>query len=236
MTRTHAILDQNSRAKKAQKIEYLTNLDASLKGGKMLEVGSGSGFIVSYFSESVYGAQGSYAVDVVDQRQIFGGYNFQLVDDVNLPFPDEKFDFIISNHVIEHVGDNDKQSKHLQEIYRCLQKNGVLYFAVPNRWRIVEPHYKLPFLSWLPEKLASRYLNSTRSITPYDCRPLSRKEAVSILSNAGFDVQDRTLDAIPAVGKLEGNKYLRVITSLPKSFWRIFSFIMPTLIFICRKK
>lgn len=116
----------------------------------MLEIGCGSGFIVDHFSKLGYGPENSYAVDVRDERQIKDSFQSQHVNDVTLPFNSETFEFIITNHVIEHFGKVENQKKHLKENYRCLEEEGILYFAVPNRWLLIELHYKLPFLNWLP--------------------------------------------------------------------------------------
>lgn len=235
MKRTHAILDEISREKKARKIECLTRTFSELRLKKMLEVGCGSGFIASFFSTLGYGQQGTYAIDVVDERQIFEGFQFQRVQSTALPFADEMFDFVISNHVIEHVGTSDDQRHHLREIFRSLEPGGTLYFAVPNRWRLIEPHYKLPFLSWLPENLASAYVRLFKLGSHYDCKPLSGREAFNLLCDSGFVCVEATLDAIPLVGQIEGGWLTRRVAGLPKSFWQLFSAIMPTLIFVCRK-
>lgn len=231
--RTHAILDVLSRERKAKKIVALVERNGKPCFRKVLEVGTGSGFIASYFSRLSQVAV--YAVDVADVRQIKEGFQFQCVQGTSLPFADGMFDFVISNHVVEHVGTTADQAHHLSEIFRCLEAGGMLYFAVPNRWRLIEPHYKLPLLSWLPEKFASTYVRLFKISNKYDCKPLSRSEAVDMLSRSGFKCVDVTLDAIPLVGEIEGSWLIKHITRIPKMFWWLFSSIMPTLIFICRK-
>ena len=46
----------------------------------------------------------------------------------------------------------------MEEIWRVLRRNGVCYLACPNRFSLLEPHYRLPFLSWLPRPMADRYV------------------------------------------------------------------------------
>lgn len=235
MKLSHAILDDYSRYQKALKIERLTNSVFPLKRQMMLEVGCGSGFIASFFSKSGYHLAGTYAVDVTDERQIREGFHFKRVDSTSLPFKDQNFDFIISNHVIEHVGNLANQRDHLKEIFRCLEPGGVLYLAVPNRWRLIEPHYCLPFLSWLPMGLASRYVKLLGKNSHYDCRPLSSTAALELLRNGGFEVHDVTLAAIAATGQIEGNLVMRCMTKAPIWLWRPIKPIIPTLIYVCRK-
>lgn len=232
-SRTHAVLDAVSREGKARKIIELVKLSGRVHFHKVLEVGTGSGFIASYISRLK--CTEVHAVDVADERQVTAGFHFQRVNGTVLPFANDSFDFVISNHVIEHVGSAADQAQHLHEIFRCLEPGGTLYFAVPNRWRLIEPHYKIPLLSWLPERLASAYVQMLNSGGHYDCRPLSRRDAYDLLQHTGFECVDVTLDAIPLTGQIEGGWMVRQVTSLPKVFWRLFSWIMPTLIFVCRK-
>jgi SAM-dependent methyltransferase len=232
---SHADFNGDLRYRKAVKIGAIVEKYSVLKYRNFLEVGAGSGVIAQYFSKAGFGPTGSNAVDVIDERQVSDGYHFQHVQGTTLPFSNASFDFVISNHVIEHVGSHEDQAHHLSEIFRCLEPGGTFYFAVPNRWRLIEPHYKLPLLSWLPEKAASAYVRLFKLGSYYDCKPLSRSEALNLLRNSGFDYVDATLDAIQLMGKIEGGRLIQRITRLPKSFWRLFTPILPTFIFVCRK-
>lgn len=49
-------------------------------------------------------------------------------DICNLPFNDNSFDYILCNHVLEHIYDDEKAMK---EIYRILNKNGIAILQVP---------------------------------------------------------------------------------------------------------
>ncbi|BCG96154.1 class I SAM-dependent methyltransferase [Mesorhizobium sp. 131-2-1] len=234
---SHAILDAESRNAKARKIAMLSGMTAPKSGMRMLEVGCGSGFIASYFSELGFGPRGTFATDINDERQIKQGYVFHKVDDTRLPFPNEHFDLVVTNHVIEHVGDLTEQRRHLDEIHRCLKPDGTLYFAVPNKWRLFETHYKLPLLSWLPAPIADRYIRLRGAKHRYDCRPLSRTEAETLLSEAGFDAQDKTIDAIRLVGDLERNVgAYKFASNIPDFVFRATRGIVPTLIFVARKQ
>lgn len=232
-SKSHAILDAKSRALKARKIEIISKAAGSEFMGSALEVGCGSGFISEYFAKN--GFSKVHAVDVADERKIKNGFEFQLVVGTQLPFGDDYFDFVISNHVIEHVGSLERQIDHLKEIYRTMKPGGILYFAVPNRWRLIEPHYRLPLLSWLPAGLASSYVQLTTKEAYYDCRPLSILQSRKMLRNAGFDLSNMTLDAIRVVGEIEGGWFLRNITRLPRWTWIPFLPVISTIIFVCKK-
>lgn len=49
-------------------------------------------------------------------------------DICNLPFEDNSYDFIICNHVLEHIPDD---TKAMQELYRVLAPNGTAILQVP---------------------------------------------------------------------------------------------------------
>lgn len=68
-------------------------------------------------------------------------------DGCHLPFPDQSFDLVFSNSVIEHVGPWERQVQFALEIARV----GRAYFVqTPNRRFPVEQHLLTPFVHWLP--------------------------------------------------------------------------------------
>lgn len=71
-------------------------------------------------------------MDVVDNRLVSYGYRYHEVEGVALPFADMNFDVVVSNHVIEHVGDEKAQVQHLHEIRRVMRPDGVGYLAVAD--------------------------------------------------------------------------------------------------------
>ena len=192
----HAVLDLDSRLLKAKKIELLLGLNADCRGLKLLEIGTGSGGIAHYFANvSAHNFQVN-AVDVTDSRLTAEGYQFQLVKDVMLPFANETFDVVITNHVIEHVGDYSAQCDHLREVRRVLKKGAIGYLAVPNRWMLVEPHFKLIFLSWLPKKLRTPYLKWMGKGNFYDCEPLEPREIESMFLKTDLSYKNRCVEAL----------------------------------------
>ncbi len=117
------------RFKKARSINAVLadHFGEPIKNKRVLDIGCGNGGIAELFSthNCVSG------VDVADQRKTReADFDFQLVTDETLPFPDQEFDIVISNHVIEHVSD---QKLHLDEIRRVLKPGGFAYLATPNK-------------------------------------------------------------------------------------------------------
>lgn len=191
----HAVLDLPSRDRKALKIERLLGLASRPQPIHMLEVGTGSGGIAHYFATHPSLRCEVTAVDVIDSRLIRDGYAYQQVQGVELPFDDASFDVVLTNHVIEHVGDAAAQRKHLSEIHRVMKPDGVGYLAVPNRWMVTEPHFQLKFLSWWPHALRTPYLRLMRKGTYYDCEPLQMRQLERMLVSAGFHYRNICIEA-----------------------------------------
>jgi ubiquinone/menaquinone biosynthesis C-methylase UbiE len=70
-------------------------------------------------------------------------------DACKLPWPDNYFDVVYSNAVIEHLGSFEKQQKMASEIMRV---GNQWFLTTPNRWYPFEFHMRLPFVTWLPGK------------------------------------------------------------------------------------
>lgn len=200
----HAVLDAASRQRKGLKIERLLDLSTSATPLRLLEIGTGSGAIAHYFAHHPTLRCDVHAVDVVDQRLAANGYAFELVNGTSLPFHDRTFDVVLSNHVIEHVGDRCQQARHLAEIARVMKRDARGYLAVPNRWMLVEPHYRLPFLTWLPRNLRSTYLRLCGKGRFYDCEPLATGQAEELIGSAGLEWRNVCVEALRLTMQIEG--------------------------------
>lgn len=229
----HAVLDIPSRRLKALKIEQLLALDRFRRPFELLEIGTGSGGIAHYFATHETLDCQVTAVDVVDQRSVRDGYDFLTVDGTTLPLPQCRFDVVLSNHVIEHVGDSAAQSHHLQEIRRVMKPDGIGYLAVPNRWQLVEPHYRLAFLSWLPRWARTPYLRLCRRGQQYDCEPLTERKLETLLRDAKFAYRNLCVEAFRRTLEIEDHLGFPAVTAsrLPDSLLAKMTPIIPTLIY-----
>lgn len=106
-------------------------------------------------------------------------------DGSTLPFGDGHFDAVVSYAVLEHVQD---EAKALSEIHRVLKPGGDFLIAVPNKWWVFETHgarlpllpwNRVPFFSWLPRPLHSRFANA---------RIYRKKDIVALVRRHGFTI------------------------------------------------
>ena len=188
----HVVSDPVSRVTKAQAIATVLESVTDLNGATILDDGCGSGYIAAHLAGLV-GLHGRViGVDQVDERQVSDGYDFHLLNGSHLPLDDRSVDVVVSNHVLEHVGSRSEQRVYLDEIYRVLRPGGWVYLAVPNKFRLMEAHYGLPMLSWLPQRSADRLVRRTRKGEWYDVTPLSRTALHTLIQQAGFELTDMT--------------------------------------------
>jgi SAM-dependent methyltransferase len=234
---SHAAFDLGGRRSKAEKIRAL--LEPWLRGRRdlrLLEIGTGSGAIAHFFSRHPQVASVD-AVDVRDQRVVHDGYRFHLYDGGRLPFADAAFDVLVSNHVIEHVGDRAAQLGHLREMRRVLAEDGVGYLATPSRWQLVEPHFRLAGLSWLPRPWRDDYVRLARRGQEYDCDPFSHRELEAMLGKVGFGFENQNANALSATLALEGNggAVAKALGRLPPSALQKFYRWSPTMVYLVRR-
>jgi len=229
----HAALDLPSRDCKALKIERLLDLAHRPQPLRLLEIGTGSGGIAHYFATHPELRCEVTAVDVVDSRLVRDGYIYRQVEGVELPFPEANFDAVVTNHVIEHVGDSDAQHRHLEEVHRVMKPDGIGYLAVPNRWMLTEPHFQLKFLSWWPHPLRTPYLRLMRKGTYYDCEPLQMRQLEHMLAAAGFGYRNICIEAWRTTLEIEHPRSLgaKLLRATPDNVLVPLKRIIPTLIY-----
>ena len=158
---------------------------------KVLNLGCSTGIIDEYLAGHVASMTGvdidEPAIALARSRRRASNVEFQLDDAMRLSFADASFDVVICSQVYEHVPDPERM---MGEIHRVLRADGVCYFAATNRWALVEKHYKLPFLSWLPSTLADRYIQLLGRGDTYYERHLGYWSLLSLVSR--FRVEDYT--------------------------------------------
>lgn len=183
---------RESRVRKAALVAAV--IGAELRSARVIgDLGSGTGLMKRELErvsgKRILGFEVDRDVPVVRERTC-------VADGGRLPVPNASFDLLIVNHVYEHVAE---PRRLFDEVARVLRPGGCAYVTAGSRWALIEPHYRLPFLSWLPAGLADRYVRWTgrgegyRGIRFLGYRPLRRT-----LSAEGVRATDITERAIRA--------------------------------------
>jgi ubiquinone/menaquinone biosynthesis C-methylase UbiE len=180
-------------ASRAQKSELIGDICRELlaNASRIVDLGCGTGLILrrleERFSKKIIGVE-------IDSSCLKTKEGIVVANLESLPFTGGSFDFAVCNHVFEHITD---KGKFLSEVRRILRTGGSMYFTAGNKFQFLEPHYRLPFLSWLPKDLADRYLRSSgrgreyRGIRYVDYWTLKR-----MAEEAGFEVEDLTREVM----------------------------------------
>jgi SAM-dependent methyltransferase len=148
VTAARDFLDVSKSLKRAQILERY----ATLRGSKVLEIGSGFGtnvaaWILEYAIDgygvepSSQGFDGGYAASKqlleangIDPARIVGAVG------EHLPFPEHSFDIVYSANVLEHTNEPERV---LEEAVRVLRPGGTLHMEIPNHLSYFEGHYLL---------------------------------------------------------------------------------------------
>jgi SAM-dependent methyltransferase len=80
-------------------------------------------------------------------KQFYPEVDAVVGDACELPWPDNYFDIVYSNAVIEHLGSLEKQERMANEVMRVGKR---WFVTTPNRWYPFEFHLRLPLVTWLP--------------------------------------------------------------------------------------
>ena len=182
---TAAIIDSTSytgkSGERATEVLSLLRGRMALEEKTILDLGCGPAPISEFFRQ---GSTLSVGLDKERRylRQARAKRSLELVwgDATSLPFRDESFGFVLCNDVLEHVFD---QAKLMQELIRVLARNGAAYVQCANKYQIIEPHFLLPFLSWIPRPLANIYVKVARKGKSYEGYFPKTRRGVLALAN-----------------------------------------------------
>lgn len=179
--------DVAGRKRKAEKIRAVLREENVLqrRGLRILDIGCSFGIILRELTPDDGLGIG---IDVDENLGASSGnISFLRGDAERLPIASSSIDVVLCNHVYEHT---DTPESMLAEIRRVLKDDGLCYFAGPNKYDLIEPHYGLPFLSWLPRRIADYYLRLAGKGESYAERPYSRAGIRALL--ADFAITDYT--------------------------------------------
>jgi SAM-dependent methyltransferase len=135
--------------------EFCASYAAShlVSGTRLLDYGCGAGLTVRLLRArgvdavgcDTFYEGGNYSSAI--RAEEFAATIFPMEGD-KIPFPDNSFDFVINNQVLEHVEDLNAV---VAEMARVLKPGGTVLSLFPHSgiWR--EAHCGVPFLHWFPK-------------------------------------------------------------------------------------
>lgn len=155
-------INQHVQSNKRLEIEHgrelLKLIENVPDGNRALDIGCGTGELANRLLKKyvdVYGTEiSSKSLDIAKQK--YHNINFDLVSDMmTLPYPDNYFDLVVSNQVIEHIYP-DECFSFFSEINRVLKRDGKAIVSTPNgdeiRRRVLwKPILLLSFILNKPE-------------------------------------------------------------------------------------
>lgn len=234
------ILNSDYKAPKIRKMLAVLNAAGALAPGPQCgtaaDVGSSSGM----FAQALGAHFGRVLAFDIDAAALRAGHETAkenvhsiLADSQRLPLPDASLDLVVCNHVYEHVPDADRL---FDEIHRVLRVGGICYFGAASRLTIIEPHYRLPFLSWLPKTMADPYMRwANRGPRYYE--NLRTWWGIKKLLQ-GFSHVDYTIAVLLDPDRFAARDLIPpggLVERVPAWVWRAAFMILPTYILVLTK-
>jgi ubiquinone/menaquinone biosynthesis C-methylase UbiE len=171
-------------------------------GGKVLDVGTGPGFVALHMARLLEGsgcqvvgldlsqAMLAVAAENAQQKGLNGTLTWQMGDAKNMPFPDGEFDLVVSSGSLHHWED---PVPVLNEIARVLKEGGGC--IVRDSKRLQRPGARL--FAWaigmtIPRDFRVHYWNSIRSsYTIPELRAIAKRSRLR-----GWRIEEDLLDLI----------------------------------------
>jgi SAM-dependent methyltransferase len=133
----------------------------------------------------------------------------QLAAAESLPYPDNRFDLVLSHEVLEHVQD-DRTA--VAEMVRVLKPGGRAVIFAPNRlypyethghyWRGVYHFGNTPLINYLPDPLRNRLAPHVRAYTAVGLRRLFLGQPVRVIHHTQiYPGYDNLVARRPALGR-----------------------------------
>ena len=210
------------RAGQDRRMQMIQRAAGERVQGKVFEIGVGLG---AYLSRLAQHTQQAVGLDVEHERTLEAHQHVeQVVCGVGefLPFPQNNFDLILSNEVLEHVQDDRKS---VEEMVRTLKPGGRILLFCPNRGYPVETHgiywkgtYRfgnIPLVNYLPDPWRNKLAPHVRAYTSGQLKQLFAGLPVRIIQKSIiFGAYDNIIARKPTLGKFI-RKFLQFLEKTP---------------------
>lgn len=159
------------------------------QAGRFLDVGCGLGIGLLYVNNSEFEL---YATELDGDALSFVQSQYRKVNTfhgelINAKYPDNYFDYVYCNHVIEHVLD---PVAYIREMYRILKADGILYIGTPDRKSYLYSSYRIyKFLSLSVPQIIDG-IEHTFIFSKTNLSDLTSKEKFKIVSHRSITLGD----------------------------------------------
>jgi len=169
-----------------------------VRGSSVLDVGCGDAGALIAFAEEGANAAGIETFETSLERGRLRASDHAVQVDLkkgaaeSIPFPDNSFDLVMLDNVLEHVNDRPLT---LREIRRVLKPGGLLYMVTPKPFSLYslwnDPHYDLAGLVLMPRRMQIWYFEKIRGggKGTYDVGVIPTRWRIrKLLADAGFRI------------------------------------------------
>jgi ubiquinone/menaquinone biosynthesis C-methylase UbiE len=172
----------------------------------VLDLGCGEAGSIDLFKDAAPKAQW-HGVDIEDSPEVNKRArkhpSIKTFDGVNLPYPDNHFDFIYCNQVLEHVRHPDQL---MAEVFRVLRPNGLFVGAVSY----LEPFHSYSIFNFTPYGVVRVLGDAGLNI-----------EEIRPGSDASLLINRQLLNRSPMLRFFWNRNYLHIICDLMGRFFRL---------------
>jgi SAM-dependent methyltransferase len=218
--------------------DYFSSEGKSLSELSLLDIGCSTGFLTGIYAgvfRTVVAVDiDEGALEFAEKHNNADNITYRMGDGMKTDFPSSSFDVVTCTKVYEHVPDADVL---MAEIHRLLKAGGICYFSAENRFRVIEPHYHLPFLSIFPRPIAHLYLRIAGRGSFYYEKPLTLWGLRRLVRR--FEIIDYTIKVIREPERFNADDMLVLGTIKQRLSLFILSiayFLSPVYLWLLKKK
>ena len=182
-----------------QIINRFSLIKETLRGKKVLDLGSGHSGYTGYSLELAKYAKTVYSLDLNISRNLLDSGNIVPIkaNALELPFKEDTFDFCFCSSFIEHV---ENKKKALEEIKRVLMPGSLCYLSFPPFYSPVGGHQFKPF-HYLPPKMCIYLCKKMKKIEcesyatsfgNWGLYPTTIKQVTHLITETGFRIERLT--------------------------------------------
>lgn len=166
-----------------QRLDYIESVSAD-KINNFLDMGCGEGYALKIALEKGWNAYGLDIADNLTNEVNRNNINYYCGNLFDAAYPDDHFDVIYMDSVLEHI---DYPMNTLNELFRILKPGGLFFTIVPNEDCLENTMKKIAYSLTAKRKL---YGIIKPFYPPYHINGFNKKSIATALKLAGFKTKE----------------------------------------------